>query len=851
MFTLLRYLSISEVRKHWLRHLLTAFAILLGVALFSAIRSASSSLEQSLRDTIDQIAGHAALQVTFVTGGLPESALNDISATEGVAAAAPVIESVVRLSGPAAGDILVLGVDLGADRSLREYTLVNGEAAQDPLALLTQDASILVTKEFADRNRLVEGSQLELNTAVGKKPVTVQGIIQLKGTAKTIGRNIGIMDIYAAQTLFSRGETFDRVDVTLKEGARIEDVLGRLQRSLGPGYRIEPPLRRGRQTESLIQAYGRVLFLCSLLALLIAVFVIFNAFSVSVTQRRAQIGILRALGETQMSIQRMFLMESAVLGLVGSWAGVLAGVWIGHGMMLFMAGVIERTYGLYLEIGPLHVDRLWVGFSLILGLFASITGAFLPSREAARVDPVLALQKGKHESLFDRENRVRRWIGAGLAIACMAAGISPWAQSVVAQSAIFSVLFVSLVLLTPTLSVFLATLLRVPLGRIFGPEGRLAADSLVHSPRRTSATVCALTFSLACVLVMATFSVSIKASLTQWIDSSFNSDILIAPSESLTARAYQFPATIAQELKEVPGVRQVDSLRVVNIPYLDKSPLLMSIEIDQWLQHNRPMLEDGNIVDLPALMVGKNRVLVSENFARNFHVRKGSTIVLDTPAGRQQFEVAGVDVDYSSEVGSLLIDRATYKRLWMDDRVDMFHLMLSPGADAAVVRHKIELRFAATRTMFVLSNAEFHAEANRLVDQFLKLQYVQMMIAVLVAAIGLMNSLIVSISERKREIGVLRALGGENHRLRNAIMLEALCVGFVGTMLGICTGWVLGYYSVSSLNAAFVGWVFPYRFPAAWSFLLFPAVAALCVLSAWYPSYSALRTPIVEALAYE
>jgi putative ABC transport system permease protein len=177
--------------------------------------------------------------------------------------------------------------------------------------------------------------------------------------------------------------------------------------------------------------------------------------------------------------------------------------------------------------------------------------------------------------------------------------------------------------------------------------------------------------------------------------------------------------------------------------------------------------------------------------------------------------------------------------------------MVRPGADPIAVKREIQSRFAGSRSMFVLTNAEIRSEATRLIDQFLKLQYAQMIIAVLVAVLGIVNSLMISITERKREIGILRGLGAECWQVRKAILLEAVCIGLIGTGLGTCAGCVLGYYSVASLNAAFVGWAFPYRFPAVWSLLLVPAVVIVSLLAAWLPCRAALKTPIVEALAYE
>ena len=382
-------------------------------------------------------------------------------------------------------------------------------------------------------------------------------------------------------------------------------------------------------------------------------------------------------------------------------------------------------------------------------------------------------------------------------------------------------------------------------------EGRLASDSLVQAPRRTSATVSALMFSLAFVLVMATFSVSVKASFSRWIDFSINPDLFVSASENVTVRTFQFPESIGEELKKIPGVRQVDSVRMLDINYGNSMPLLESIEIDQWLSRSKPIMEEGRIEDLVPGMSGKNGLLVSNNVPRLYGVRKGSRIFLDSPTGRHEFTIVGVQVDYSSDRGSIMMDREVYKKLWKDDRVDVFDLMVEKDYDPEKVRTAIQRRFAGERNVFVLTNTNMRSEILRLTDQFLSLQYVQILVAVLVAVLGIINSLMVSITERKREIGILRGLGGEKRQVRKAILLEAVCIGLVAVALGIACGTVLGYYSVGTFGAAFNGWVFPYQFPLEMALALIPGVLIISLLAAWVPAGLALKTPLMEALAYE
>src|SRR5712691_2183602 len=426
MLILLRQISLPELRRHLLRYVLTLIGILLGVAIFSAIRTANASLKTSLRNTIDQIAGKAVLQVTAGQVGVPESSVEEVRSVSGVRAAVPVIEAVVQATDASQGNILILGVDLTGDRSMRDYTLEGDEdVVSDPLVFLAQPDSIILAKEFASRNGLKENDHITLVTPLGNKIFTVRGIMVPRGIAQAFGGNIGIMDIYAAQFVFDRDRFFDRIDIALNEGVKIADVLPSIEAKLGPGFKIESPVRRGKQTESLTQSFSQSLFFSSIMALLIGLFLVFNAFSVSVTQRRAQIGMLRALGVTRAQVQSLFLSESLLLGLVGSAMGVVAGMFLGRTMTLFMAAVVEKLYGVRMFADKLHFDLQWTTLSIVLGMATAFVGAYLPARAAAHVDPVLALQKGKFQLMFLGENWYRCGVGALLVLVCLGMGYTP------------------------------------------------------------------------------------------------------------------------------------------------------------------------------------------------------------------------------------------------------------------------------------------------------------------------------------------------------------------------------------------------------------------------------------------
>jgi putative ABC transport system permease protein len=540
-----------------------------------------------------------------------------------------------------------------------------------------------------------------------------------------------------------------------------------------------------------------------------------------------------------------------LLGLLGAVLGVVAGLFLGRGMMWLMASVVEEVYGVRVLVDKLHIDRHWTAVSIGLGMATSLLGAYLPARAAGRVDPALALQKGKFQLMFLGENWHRTWAGGLLLALCLGLGYTRWSEMLAIQLPMQASLFLGLTLLVPSFSHALAAVLRRPMGWCFGIQGRLASDSLMRAPRRTSATVAALMFSLVFVISSASLSASVNTSLMRWVESAIRPDLFVSATADLIGRPFQFPEAMGEELKKVPGVRQVDAFRMILVDYDNSTPMLLSIEMAQYLSQSTPLMQEGRVEDLLPAMHGKPGMLISSNLARRHRLRKGDRIALDTPAGRHAFEVVGVQVDYHSANGSMVLDRQVYKQFWNDSRVDTFDVILQPGVDPYTVRQEIHRRFAEERHIFVLTNREMRGEILRITGQFWALTYVQVFVAILVAVLGILNSLMISIIERQREIGILRALGAERYQVRQAILLEAVCIGCVAAILGTAVGSTMGYYMVGTVGTSITGWVFPYQFPVRVALALFPGVLAISLLAAWYPSSLAVKTSVVDALAYE
>ncbi|MBI3471995.1 MAG: ABC transporter permease, partial [Candidatus Solibacter usitatus] len=523
--TLLKLLSWPYFRKHRLRSLLTVAGIVLGIAVFTSMHSANQAVLGAFNRTVERIAGKTDLQVSAGESGFEEEVLERVQSLPQVRVAAPVIEAVVDTGLRGQGSLLLLAVDMTGDQSLRDYNLEGGEI-DDPLVFLAQPDSILVTREFAARNNLQVNSRISMHTMAGPRQFTIRGLMKPGGLASAFGGNLAVMDIYAAQVILGRGRRFDRIDVAVKEGVPVAECQGALRRHLGPGLEVEPPESRGKNFEALLKVYEAAVNLSSWFALFIGMFIIYNSFSIAVTQRRAEIGILRALGATQGQIRTLFLWESAVAGLIGSLLGIALGVLLAQKLAGFVSQLLGAIFGVTGRPDQVIPQPALLAASVAIGVLTSMAAALVPARAAARVDPVKALNRGAYQVLSAGESRARAILAALCSIAslvCMA-----YSRSKGAFYTGYILINLAALLLTPWASLWITRTLRPLLKRLRPVEGSLAADSLIAAPRRTSATVAALMLSLAMVVGLGGIAAASYESISEWIASTFNPDLFLS-----------------------------------------------------------------------------------------------------------------------------------------------------------------------------------------------------------------------------------------------------------------------------------------------------------------------------------
>jgi putative ABC transport system permease protein len=323
--------------------------------------------------------------------------------------------------------------------------------------------------------------------------------------------------------------------------------------------------------------------------------------------------------------------------------------------------------------------------------------------------------------------------------------------------------------------------------------------------------------------------------------------LYVTTEPTMTERSIRFPAAFRAELESVEGVEEAQPIRIGRVPFRGAQVMLLSAEIERLARRLRFKLVEGDLPSMIREAAAGRGAIVSESLSliRNIHV---GDIVEVGPA---RLPVVGVHVDYTDQQGSVLIDRSVYVRHWKDESADTFRVYLNPGARTDATRQAILDRFAGRGRLFVMTTAEVKGYVLRIADQWFALTYVQLAIALLVAILGIVNSLTVSVLDRRRELGVLQAVGGLPWQVRRAIWLESGAIGVVGVILGVALGAVMLWFNIHVMRQDTFGYRFDYIFPAGFAVLLLPIILAAALLASIGPAESAVRGSLVEALEYE
>ena len=869
LINLLQYVGLRHQRLRPARAILTTLGVAFGIALFVAISIINRSTRDSLRENVESVSGKAKITISAGPTGFDEAKGDVVKAVPGVAHAVPIVESRAFFEGATAQDeaVYILGVDLLQESAVRTYKTTDEKIIDDPLVFLNQPDSIVITKRFAAARGLGIDSKLPLATANGTKVFTVRGLLEPEGAARAFGGSLAVMDIDGARVSFGKIGKIDRIDVVPAEGVAVETLIPRLKAVLGTGFTVERPETQTESTERMIAAYQKMITFFSSLALLVGLFLVFNSVSISVAERRREIGILRALGSSRRGILSVFVIESALMGLVGAAIGIGLGRFLAELMVKQVTLSISSQFHTQVQANSLALTPDLAVTTLLLGTLTSAAAALIPAYRASRISPLEAMKSRGLEAVGQERGDLRSVLlgAAFLAFTYFSMHghwnrfFKPIEQMTQGASVLGAAFF------GPFVVFFLIRAFRRLVKTKRTPIFRLAQDNLLRSRRRTATTIMALMVGLFLVMLIATVRASFQDTLVSWLSEVMVADVLVTSSgKTISAEVQPIREEVEAQVLAVPGVRDPGRGRGVSSRILQFTSegltytLKAFDEPGDWVEYRNFKIKDRDRVEAGRELFDREanrkepRVIVSDNyFLKHPETKVGDLLELDTPSGRTAFRIIAVCVDYASPNGVFYVNRDVYKRYWKDSLVTGFAISLAPGADLEKVRAEIATKVGRKYNLVAYSNAEMRTEMRTAIDESFAYTRAVEGAALLVALLGLLNTLLISILERTREIGVLRAVGSSRRQIFRMILGEAVIQGGFGAIVAVAIGGAVAKLWIENSLAYALGWMIDFSVPFTSILSTVGVGIFVSALAGVYPSKRASNLPIVEALDYE
>ncbi len=854
MLHLLRLVSLRHLFGAPLRTGLTILGVALGVATMIGIASINRTVLDAFRSTVDTIAGKADLTIASSKSGFDDALVEKVRAVPGVTHASGGLTSIAPVVGAPGQSLYVMGVDLLDDGYFRTFQAVDrdiGGLAED-LEFLNSTDRVLVSERFAHEHKLEVGGSFKLMTSEGAKDFTVHALIEESGPVKAFGGSVAVMYVGSAQVAFGRDRNIDRIDVAVDPKVELEEMKARLASAVGSGFEIERPSRRGGSVEKMVRSFQLGLNLASAVALLVGVFLVYNTISIGVLQRRREIGTLRALGGTRFTLRAMFTLEALVLGAFGTVLGIPLGVLLARLAVGQVSGAISA---LYVQVNARDVSfgPTELALGIALGLAGSAFAALRPAWGASQVQPVEALRRDAASGAQVGAVKKGPLIAAVLlmALAWPFSLIPPPVENLPVGGflSIFSVLM-GVTLLSPMLLRALQPIFQRPGQWIFGISGRLAADNFARAPGRTAVPVSALAIGVAMTVCIVGFVGSFRVSALRWIDQSVPADLFVTSSSKIAGvKNTPMVPELGHELEKLDGVESVDFVRLFQHEVLDLMVYVIAWRPEVYNAHAHPTVLEGTLPTAEERQSGI--VAISENLSRRRELHPGDTFPMNTPTGVKNLTVGAVVIDYTSDQGSVFVEREHFVAWFEDDRVDTYEVYLEPGADLESVRRQITERFGSQYDLYVLSNNELRVEALNLVEAAFAVTYAMEAVAVLLALLGVINTLLAAVLDRTREIGLLRAVGAARGHILRLFVGEAAFIGISGGLIGVALGGVMGLIITYVVGVQATGWLFPFVFPTGVAVQMVVAASVCALIAGLYPARRAAGLNVVEALAWE
>lgn len=843
--------TMKSALAHRLRLLLTTVAVMLGVTFVSGTLVYTDTLDEIFSSMVEE--GTAGVDVyvqprtefeslmDYGTNGpgLPESLVEEVRSVSGVSVAEASVVGYAQFvdkNGEAITPIgpPTIGMSWTNDPELATVEIQDGRAPNG----LDEVAMDTVT---AQDHGFVVGDDVDVLLQGPTQTFTLVGTFDRASGNGFAGATMAAFDLETAQQVFAKGAKVDQIEIAAVGGVSSAVLRDRLRMALDKDIKVVTADDEAGETKSQIrQGFGfftTVLLVFAGIAVFVGAFIIFNTFSIIVAQRMREFGLLRALGATHRQVMVSVLIEAALVGVIASGAGIFLGLGAAVGLQALMDAA-----GIDLPKASLELAPRTVVVSLVIGIGITLLAALLPARRAGRISPVAAMQSTAADE--GDVNKRRVYIGGAtfvLGAAGMALGLLSVVPELPAVGAGAFLVFMGVATLGPVFGRSLASALASPLPRLFGITGTLARENSRRAPRRTSSTAAALMVGLSLVTLVAMFASSLKGSIESAMTQTMKADLVVMPQSFMSVTG--FTPRVAKELRKLPEVEVVSPMRYGEWKGSDGAMRTFvgvdGATIDEVL--------DLDLVSGSAQGLLDGGVLLRKSEADARGVTTGDTLEMTfSNSGKTTVEIDGV---FEAQMDDrYLLSLATYDENFTRPQDIQVHIVAFPDVSTQRLVAAVDDALEPFPNVRALDRAKLREESSGLIDQMLNMVYGLLALALVIAILGITNTLALSVHERRREVGLLRAVGATKSQVRRMIRWEAATIALFGTVLGVLIGATFAAAFMKALeDEGFTRIVLP--FAQIGSFIVIAGVAGL--IAAALPARRAARMDVLDAIAFD
>jgi putative ABC transport system permease protein len=836
-----------------LRAFLTGFAVVLGVAFVAGTFVFTDTIDASFRDLFERaskgtdvsVQSRQAVDADFEQAPtMPADTLQRVESVDGVEEAFGSVSSDVTLL-DRQGDPIVsngpptLALTAPPERfDPFEFTEGGPPKTDDEVAL---------DKATSDKYDFHEGDTVTVTGATPAKQYTVTGVAKIGDSNSLAGARMVEMTLPEAQRVTGH-DGYDEISVAASDGTSPEELKAAIARELGSEFSVRTGKEQVDKTVGdFADAFAPIrtaLLVFAGVSVLVGGFLIFNTFNITVAQRTREIGLLRTIGASRRQVMRSVLAESLAIGLAASVIGVFAGLLIAVGLR-----ALFKAVGIEIGQTSLQLESRTIIVGLAVGLLATVVSGFVPARRATRIEPIAALRDAE-ASVGGRLRRRRVVAAVLLALAGIAVMLYALFGDVGSDSATASAIGFGAVLLMFGFALVAATLVRPlaraigkPLERVQGLTGRLARENAQRQPQRTATTASALMIGVALVVFVAIFAAGARATVDQTIDNQVRAAGIVTHQNGFNP----LPDGVVDALRNVDGVAAVSPVRIEPAKLVSDGKTIQVGGIDPATAGEALSLQWSQGSNTALSQLGDGDVIVNQDFADAHDLKTGDELALITPRGKRvSYRVSAV-YDADSLLGQVTVTDAAMVRDFESKDIFYAFVLSDPGTNAEALKRAEDQALKGFPTAKPQTIQDFKNEQYEGINGAVTLIYLLLALSVIVALLGVVNTLALSVHERTRELGMLRAVGMSRAQVRQMIRGESVITAGIGAVLGIVLGTLFAL--IVSRPLADSGFVF--TIPIVALVIVFVLAALAGVAAAIQPARRAAKVDILRAVTTE